>query len=69
MIGWRFALAMMLWLLAATAAWAVLAKLVRQETRQTNAGQSLVVCIYDAGGRQIERTYPAGNFCPAYVEE
>lgn len=50
-------------------AWAAeLGKLVRQEARPTVSGTILLVCIYSVSGREIERVYPAGNFCPLYVE-
>lgn len=53
----------------APAAWAVLAKLASQELRQTASGTTVLVCIYEAAGRKIERIYPAGNFCPQYVDD
>ena len=48
--------------------WAVLAKLVRQEIRTTPSGGQVLVCIYAAGDREVERVYPMGNFCPQYTD-
>ncbi len=56
-------------LLLAVSAWATLAKLVRQEIRKTKDGDSVVVCIYDASGHEVERVYPMGNFCPQYIDQ
>jgi hypothetical protein len=63
------AVALLLCLSFAAVAWAVLARLVRQEIRRTDSGEQVLVCVYDAGGREIERVYPIGNFCPKYAEE
>ena len=49
-------------------AWAALAKLVRQEIRGTSNGGQVLVCIYAAGDREVERVYPIGNFCPQYTD-
>ena len=68
----RFSDVLLVGLLVAFAAgaptWAALAKLVRQEIRETSDGGRVLVCIYAAGDREIERVYPIGNFCPQYVE-
>ena len=52
----------------ADSSWAVLAKLVRQEIRSTTSGDKVLVCIYAAGDREVERVYPVGNFCPQYTD-
>jgi len=52
----------------APSSWAVLAKLVRQEIRTTPSGGQVLVCIYDAGDREVECVYPMGNFCPQYTD-
>jgi len=52
----------------ADSSWAVLAKLVRHEIRITTSGDKVLVCIYAAGDREVERVYPAGNFCPQYTD-
>ncbi len=50
------------------AAQAALANLVRQYAGTTATGQAVLVCVYEAEGRQFERQYPPSNFCPAYAE-
>jgi uncharacterized membrane protein len=53
----------------AAPACAALAALRRQEVRTLASGGQVVVCIYAAAdGREFERVYPAGNFCPQYAE-
>ena len=52
----------------AASSWAALAKLVRQENRTTTSGSTVLVCIYAAADREVERVYPVGNFCPQYAE-
>ena len=47
---------------------AVMANLVRQYAASTPGGQSYVVCVYALDGKEFERQYPAGNFCPARAE-
>ena len=47
---------------------AVMANLVRQYTASTPGGQPYVVCVYALDGKEFERQYPAGNFCPARAE-
>ena len=60
--------AALLFLSLADAGWAALAKLIRQETRLAAGGEKVVVCVYAAGDREIERVYPMGNFCPQYAD-
>jgi hypothetical protein len=60
-----FALVLCLPLLAAHAA---LANLVRQFVDAPASGKAELVCIYRYDGREFERRYPVGNFCPAYEE-
>lgn len=62
-VGLLFSLSM------AAPSWATLGKLVRQEVRPTASGASVLVCIYALAGREVERVYPVGNFCPLYAEE
>ena len=53
----------------AASAWAALAALRRQEERTLASGDRVVVCIYATpDGREFERVYPRGNFCPQYAE-
>jgi len=59
------ALALCLPLLTAHAA---LANLVRQFVDTRANGNAELVCVYRYDGREFERRYPVGNFCPAYEE-
>jgi hypothetical protein len=47
---------------------AALAPLVRQFVDNTANGKREIVCVYRLDGREFERRYPMGNFCPAYEE-
>jgi hypothetical protein len=61
--------ALLIGLSVSTQAWAELGRLIRQEVRRTASSESVLVCIYAVGSREVERIYPLGNFCPKYVEE
>ena len=53
---------------AAISAEAAFANLVRQYESTSPGGQAVVVCVYSLDGKEFERQYPQGNFCPARVE-
>ena len=47
---------------------AAMANLVRQYAASTAEGQAYIVCVYALDGKEFERPYPAGNFCPVHAE-
>lgn len=47
---------------------ATLFKLLRQFIRNTPGGEPELVCVYGTEGHELERTYPARNWCPEYLE-
>ena len=53
---------------AAIQAEAAFANLVRQYEANSPGGQAIIVCVYALDGKEFERQYPQGNFCPARVE-
>ena len=53
---------------AAIQAQAAFANLVRQYERSSQSGPAVLVCVYAVDGKELEREYPVGNFCPARIE-